>query len=80
MTVSASLKPSTGNLELAAFGLGASRAIMFRRIHAASRLAGVAAAAVFAFIASFDDVVLALFLTNGPVPYSAEAHVRRSGP
>jgi len=64
MTVSASLKTFDRNLELAAFGLGASRAIMFRRIMLPHVWPGVAAGAVFAFIASFDDVVLALFLTN----------------
>jgi ABC-type spermidine/putrescine transport system permease subunit II len=37
---------------------------MFRRVMLPALRPGIAAGAVFAFITSFDDVVLALFLSN----------------
>ena len=64
ITVRASLKAFDTNLELAARGLGAGWATMFRRVMLPAILPGILAGAVFAFITSFDDVVLALFLTN----------------
>ena len=64
ITVRASLRSFDPNLELAALGLGAPWHVMFRRVMLPSLLPGIAAGAVFAFITSFDDVVLALFLTN----------------
>ncbi|MBX3568673.1 MAG: ABC transporter permease subunit [Rhizobiaceae bacterium] len=64
ITVSASLKSFDRNLELAALGLGASWSAMFRRIMLPAILPGILAGAVFAFITSFDDVVLSIFLTN----------------
>ncbi|MCC5780984.1 ABC transporter permease subunit [Nitratireductor sp. B36] len=64
ITVRASLVGFDRNLELAALNLGASWPVMFRRIMLPAIMPGVAAGAVFAFIQSFDDVVLALFLTN----------------
>ncbi len=64
ITVSASLKGFDRNLELAALGLGASWAAMFRRIMLPTILPGILAGAVFAFITSFDDVVLSIFLTD----------------
>lgn len=64
ITVRAALRSFDPNLELAAIGLGASWPVMFRRVMLPSLLPGIAAGAVFAFITSFDDVVLALFLTT----------------
>lgn len=64
ITVRAALKSFDGNLEFAALGLGASWATMFRRVMLPSIAPGIAAGAVFAFITSFDDVIIALFLTN----------------
>jgi putative spermidine/putrescine transport system permease protein len=64
VTVRAGLRSFDPNLELAALGLGASWPVMFRRVMLPSILPGIGAGAVFAFITSFDDVVLALFLTN----------------
>ena len=64
ITVRAALKSFDGNLELAALGLGASWPTMFRRIMLPGILPGILAGGIFAFITSFDDVVLALFLTN----------------
>ena len=64
LTVSASLKNLNKNLELAAYSLGASWKTMFWRIMLPSITPGIIAGAIFAFIQSFDDVILALFLTN----------------
>ncbi|SEF02764.1 putative spermidine/putrescine transport system permease protein [Rhizobiales bacterium GAS188] len=64
LTVRAALGGFDRNLELAALGLGASWLTMFRRVMLPVIAPGIAAGAVFAFITSFDDVVLAIFLTN----------------
>jgi putative spermidine/putrescine transport system permease protein len=64
VTVSASLRGLDQNLELAAQGLGAPPWRMFMRITLPLILPGVAAGAVFAFIISWDEVVVALFLTS----------------
>lgn len=64
ITVRAALKAFDGNLELAARGLGASWPVMFRRVMLPAIAPGIVAGGIFAFITSFDDVVLALFLTN----------------
>ena len=64
LTVSASLKNFNRNLELAAYGLGASWKTMFWRVMLPSVTPGIIAGAIFSFIQSFDDVILALFLTN----------------
>jgi len=64
ITVRASLRGFDRNLELAALGLGGSWLTMFRRVQLPAILPGIAAGGVFAFITSFDDVVLAMFLTN----------------
>lgn len=64
ITVSASLKTFDHNQELAAYSFGASHATMFSRIMLPHIWPGIAAGALFAFIVSFDDVILALFLTN----------------
>ncbi len=64
ITVRAALKGFDPNLELAARGLGAAWPTIFRRIMLPAIWPGMAAGAVFAFIVSFDDVVVALFITN----------------
>lgn len=64
LTVRASLLGFDPALAHAATGLGASWAVMFRRVMLPGIRPGIIAGAVFAFITSFDDVVLALFLTN----------------
>jgi putative spermidine/putrescine transport system permease protein len=64
ITVRAALKGFDPNLELAALGLGAPWHTMARRILVPVILPGILAGSVFAFITSFDDVILALFLTN----------------
>lgn len=64
ITVRSALKGFDRNQALAALGLGASWPVMFRRVMLPAIAPGMAAGAVFAFIQSFDDVVLALFLTN----------------
>lgn len=64
ITVSASLKTFDRNQELAAYSFGAGKMTMFRLIMLPHIWPGMAAGALFAFIVSFDDVILALFLTN----------------
>jgi putative spermidine/putrescine transport system permease protein len=64
ITVRSALKGFDRNQELAALSLGASWPVMFRRVMLPAIAPGMLAGAVFAFIQSFDDVVLALFLTN----------------
>lgn len=64
LTVRAAVQGFDTNLEQAAVGLGASWPMMFRRVMLPAIAPGIAAGAVFAFITSFDDVVLAIFLTN----------------
>ncbi|AXC50512.1 ABC transporter permease subunit [Paracoccus suum] len=64
LTVRAALKGFDPSLELAALNLGASWLTMFRRVLLPAIAPGIIAGSIFAFIQSFDDVVLALFLTN----------------
>jgi len=64
ITVRAALKNLDPNLELAARGLGAGWSTVFLRVWLPAIWPGIAGGAVFAFIVSFDDVVIALFLTN----------------
>jgi putative spermidine/putrescine transport system permease protein len=52
------------NLERAALGLGASRVRVFWRIVLPIVLPGVLSAALFAFLASFDDLLISLFLAG----------------
>ena len=52
------------NLERAALGLGGSRLHVFRRIVLPIALPGVLSAALFAFLASFDELLIALFLSG----------------
>jgi putative spermidine/putrescine transport system permease protein len=64
ITLRAALKGFDQNLELAAYSLGASAWQMFRRIMLPALIPGMVGGAVFAFVTSFDDVVMALFLTT----------------
>lgn len=52
------------NLERAAFGMGASRALTFRRIVIPLMLPGVVSAALFSFLTSFDELIIGLFLSG----------------
>jgi ABC-type spermidine/putrescine transport system permease subunit II len=52
------------NLERAALGLGASRVRVFWRIVTPIVLPGVLSAALFAFLASFDELLISLFLAG----------------
>lgn len=64
ISVLASLTTLDANLEHAALNLGASRWQTFRRITLPLILPGVLAGALFAFIQSWDEVVVSQFLTN----------------
>jgi len=52
------------NLERAALGLGGSRLRVFCRIVLPIALPGILSAALFAFLASFDELLIALFLAG----------------
>ena len=52
------------NLERAALGLGGSRTRVFCRIVLPIALPGVMSAALFAFLASFDELLISLFLAG----------------
>ena len=64
VSVSASLSTMDRNLEMAAANLGANPRQAFRRVTLPIILPGVIAGAIFAFISSWDEVVVALFLTS----------------
>jgi ABC-type spermidine/putrescine transport system permease subunit I len=64
LTVRAGLRGFDGTLELAASSLGAPWRVMFREIMLPHLAPGIAAGAMFAFITSFDEVILAIFLTD----------------
>ena len=64
IAVRASLRTFDQNIELAAIGMGATWMTMFRRVMLPSIWPGLLAGSIFAFITSFDDVILALFLTD----------------
>jgi ABC-type spermidine/putrescine transport system permease subunit II len=64
ITVRASLQGYSPTLELAAMTLGADWWTSFRRITVPMILPGVVVGAVFAFTASFDELMLSLFLTT----------------
>ena len=63
--VTASFAQFDPNLERAAAGLGASPGVVLRRVTLPGLRAGIAGGALFAGILSFDEVVVALFL-SGP--------------
>jgi len=52
------------NLERAALGLGSSRLQVFTKVVVPLAFPGISSAALFAFLASFDELLLALFLTD----------------
>lgn len=64
LTLRVALQGFDANLELAALSLGAGWRQLFVRVMLPALLPGLVSGAVFAFITSFDDVVLALFLTT----------------
>jgi len=64
LTVSAALARVDADLDLAAMGLGASRAEAFLRVTLPLILPGVFSGAVFAFIISFDEAVVSFFLSG----------------
>jgi len=64
VNVGASLRTMDRNLELAAANLGADQRRTFMRITLPIILPGVMAGAIFAFITSWDEVVVAIFLTS----------------
>lgn len=68
LVVSAALYRVDPTLELAALSLGAGRVTTIRRITLPLVAPAVLTGALFAFLASFDEVVLALFLVGTVAP------------
>lgn len=64
LTVTAALQRLHPALELAALNCGASRARAFWRVVLPNIAPGVAAGAVFAFLASFDETTVAFFISG----------------
>lgn len=64
VNVAASLRTMDRNLEMAAQNLGAGPGRTFMRITLPLILPGVFAGALFAFLTSWDEVVVAIFLTT----------------
>jgi putative spermidine/putrescine transport system permease protein len=64
ITVSATLEGFDRNLHRAALGLGANPLQAFFKVTLPLILPGVVSGALFAFAASFDEVVIALFITG----------------
>lgn len=64
MTVSATLANFNMNLVRAASNLGAGPVLIFRRIILPLILPGVLSGALFAFIASFDELIIAILLAG----------------
>ncbi|HEX4897432.1 MAG TPA: ABC transporter permease [Candidatus Limnocylindrales bacterium] len=64
VNVATALRTVDRNLELAAQSLGASPARTFRRITLPLILPGILAGGLFAFITSWDEVVVSIFLTS----------------
>ena len=52
------------NLERAALSLGGSRLYVFRRVVIPLALPGILSGALFAFLASFDELIISLFLAG----------------
>jgi putative spermidine/putrescine transport system permease protein len=86
LNVGASLARVDPDLEWAASGLGAGRWEVFRRVTLPLILPGLVAGALLAFVTSWDEVVMAIFLTSpyfrtlpvlmwGEVRYSLEPTV-----
>ncbi|MGY6634585.1 MAG: ABC transporter permease [Alkalilacustris sp.] len=66
VTVSSGLQQYDLNQERAARNLGASRFTAFRTITLPQIRGSIVAGGLFAFITSFDEVVIALFISGGP--------------
>jgi putative spermidine/putrescine transport system permease protein len=64
VSVTASLRTMDRNLELAAANLGATPRQTFQRVTLPIIVPGVIAGAIFAFITSWDEVVVSIFLTS----------------
>src|SRR5207249_5182068 len=64
ITVTAALQRSDPALELAALNCGANRMQSFFFVVLPNILPGVAAGAVFAFLASFDEATVAFFISG----------------
>ncbi len=64
LTVSAALQRFDGVLELAALNCGASRTQAFWHVVLPDIAPGVAAGAIFAFLASFDETTVAFFISG----------------
>ncbi|MCC7045950.1 MAG: ABC transporter permease [Alphaproteobacteria bacterium] len=64
LTVAATLTNFNRNLVRAASGLGAKPLIVFRKVVLPLILPGILAGAVFAFVISFDELIIALFLAG----------------
>jgi putative spermidine/putrescine transport system permease protein len=64
LTVAATLANFNKNLVRAAMGLGAGPLLAFRKVVLPLILPGVIAGAVFAFVISFDELIIALFLAG----------------
>ena len=67
VSVRASLETVNPNLQLASLGLGASRWLTFHRVLLPLIMPGVVAGAILAFMTSWDEVVVALFLSSPAV-------------
>jgi len=64
ITVTATLTSFDWTLQRAAQGLGATPLLTFRKVILPLILPGVVTGAIFAFVTSFDEVVVALFLSS----------------
>ncbi len=64
IAVQASLEVFDRRLETAAASLGAGRLTVFRTVTLPLILPGILSGALFAFITSFDEIIVALFITS----------------
>jgi putative spermidine/putrescine transport system permease protein len=64
INVSATLKGFDRNLEMASQNLGASPLTTFRRVTLPLIRPGIVSGALFAFITSFDELVIAIFISG----------------
>jgi putative spermidine/putrescine transport system permease protein len=64
ITVTATLTSFDWSLDRAAQGLGAPPYLSFRKVILPLIMPGVVSGALFAFVTSFDEVVVALFLSS----------------
>jgi putative spermidine/putrescine transport system permease protein len=79
LNVGVSLAALDRRLPLAAAGLGAGPWRVFRTVTLPLILPGVVGGGVFAFVTSFDEVVLSVFLAGPTVKTCPSASGRRSG-